>query len=65
MEGDADELEIGFNDKYLTDALKAAPTAEIKIGLTSSITPCIITSTDDANKFLFMILPVRLKAYEG
>jgi len=65
IEGDGEELEIGFNDKYLLEALKAAPADEVKLELTSGVTPCIISSADDSNNFLYMILPVRLKAYEG
>jgi len=63
--GNGDDLEIGFNDKYLTEALKAAPADEITLELNSGVTPCIISPADDRNNFLYMILPVRLKAYEG
>jgi len=65
MTGNGEELEIGFNDKYLIEALRAAPAAEIKLELTTGVTPCVISPADDSNKFLYMILPVRLKAYEG
>ena len=64
MTGDGEETEIGFNDKYLLDALKAAPTDMIKLEVTSGITPCVITPADDSNKFVYMILPVRLRSYE-
>ena len=65
MDGNGDELEIGFNDKYLIEALKAAPGNEIKLELTSGVTPCIISPAGDDGNFLYMILPVRLKAYEN
>ena len=65
MAGNGEELEIGFNDKYLIDALRAAPSDEIKLELTSGIAPCVISPADESNKFLFMILPVRLRAYES
>ncbi|MCL1835403.1 MAG: DNA polymerase III subunit beta [Oscillospiraceae bacterium] len=65
IEGDGEELEIGFNDKYLLDALKAAPADDIRLELSTSIAPCIITPVDGADNFMYMILPVRLKAYEG
>jgi len=65
MSGNGDDLEIGFNDKYLIEALKAAPADEVILELTSGITPCVISSADDSNNFLYMILPVRLKAYEN
>jgi len=65
MSGDGEDLEIGFNDRYLLEALKAAPADDIKLELNSGVTPCIISPADDSNNFLYMILPVRLKAYEG
>jgi len=65
MSGNGENLEIGFNDKYLLDALKAAPADDIKIELNTAITPCLISPADDNDNFLYMILPVRLKAYES
>ena len=65
MAGIGEELEMGFNDKYLIEALKAAPTNELKLELTTNIAPCVISPADDSGSFLYMILPVRLKAYEN
>jgi len=65
VSGDGENMEIGFNDKYLLEALKAAPADDIILELNSGVTPCIISPADDSNNFLYMILPVRLKAYEG
>ena len=64
FEGEVDELEIGFNDKYLLEALRAAPSDEVLINLNSGVTPCVIHPADESDNFLYMILPVRLKAYE-
>jgi len=65
INGDGEGLEIGFNDKYLLEALKAAPADDVTLELNSGVTPCIISPANDSNNFLYMILPVRLKAYEG
>ena len=65
MTGNGDETEIGFNDKYFIDALRAAPADEIKLEITTGVTPCLLSPTDDSNSFLYMILPVRLKSYEN
>jgi len=65
MNGDGENMEIGFNDKYLLEALKAAPADDIILELYSGVTPCLISPADESNNFLYMILPVRLKAYEG
>ncbi len=59
--GDGNGLEIGFNNRYLMDALKYAPADTVKIELNTGISPCIITPVDGAEKFLYMVLPVRLK----
>ncbi len=60
--GNGGDLEIGFNNRYLMDALRYAPADEVKIELNSGITPCIIVPTDGEENFLYMVLPVRLKA---
>ena len=62
VEGNGGDLEIGFNNRYLLDALKAAPADEVKICLNTGSSPCVITPADGEDNFLYMILPVRLKA---
>jgi len=62
--GSAGDLEIGFNNRYMLDALKAAPADTLKVLLTSGVSPCVIIPADGSDKFLYMILPVRLKAGE-
>jgi DNA polymerase-3 subunit beta len=56
----ADSLEIGFNDKYLSDALKACPDEEIILELNNHISPLVIRPAE-GEKYLYLILPVRLK----
>ena len=55
-------MEIGFNGKYLMDALKAAPADELIVCLNTSSSPCVILPADGSDKFKFMILPIRLRA---
>lgn len=62
VEGDGDGLVIGFNNRYLLDALKAAPAEEIRVCLNTGSSPCVILPPEDTDEFLYMILPVRLKA---
>ena len=64
VDGDGGEIEIGFNNRYLLDALKAAPADEVKVCLNTGSSPCVITPADGTDGFLYMILPVRLKAGE-
>ena len=61
-EGDGNDLEIGFNDHYLSDALKAAPADEINVCLNTGSSPCILVPADGSDNFVYMVLPVRLRA---
>ena len=62
VEGEGKGVEIGFNNRYILDALKSAPAEEINVCLNTGSSPCIITPADESEKFLYMVLPVRLKA---
>ena len=64
LSGDGGGLEIGFNNKYLRDALKAAPADKVRLELTTGVSPCVILPTEGEENFLYMVLPVRLKAGE-
>ena len=48
----------------ILDALKAANAETLRISLNTPISPCIIQPEegDDQDQFLYMVLPVRLKA---
>ena len=62
ISGDGQQLEIGFNNRYLMDALRYAPADKVKMQLNTGISPCIITPVDGGTSSLYMVLPVRLKA---
>ncbi len=59
--GDGKDLEIGFNCKYLLDALRAVPTENISLELKTNLSPAVINPCE-GDKFTYMVLPVRLKA---
>lgn len=59
MEGP--EVRIGFNNKYMADALKASECDRLKIQINGPISPMKLVPEDD-DSFLFLVLPVRLKA---
>lgn len=63
-EGDRENLEIGFNNRYMMDALKAVPAEKIVLELSTSVSPCILLPQEEEklDSFLYMILPVRLRA---
>ena len=54
------ELEIGFNNKYLLDALKASRKDELVFEFTGSLSPCVIRPKD-SDDFTYLVLPVRFK----
>ena len=62
IEGSGGNLEIGFNNRYLLDALRAAPADDLELCLNTASSPCVILPADGSNGFVFMILPVRFRA---
>lgn len=59
--GDGKELEIGFNNRYIADVLRAVPDEEVVLELTNSLSPIVMTPVDDKHDFAYMVLPVRIK----
>ena len=59
--GDGKELEIGFNVRYLADALRVIPAEEVTMELTNGLSPIVLTPVDNKYDFAYMILPVRIK----
>lgn len=59
-ETDGNSIEIGFNGRYMLDALKVCDEEKVNIELSGSVSPIIITPIEN-DKFLFLILPMRLK----
>ena len=59
--GDGKELEIGFNVRYMADALKAVPCDEVALELTNGLSPIVLTPVEDKYDFSYMVLPVRIK----
>ena len=61
IDGNGNGLTIGFNNRYLMDALKYAPADAVRLELNTGISPCVILPTEGEERFLYMVLPVRLK----
>ena len=59
--GDGGELEIGFNVRYLADALKVIPSEEVILELTNGLSPIVLTPAEEKYDFSYMVLPVRIK----
>ena len=61
LAGDGKELEIGFNVRYLADALRVVPSEEVCLELTNGLSPIVLTPVDEKLDFAYMVLPVRIK----
>ena len=61
LAGDGKELEIGFNVRYLADALRAVPSEEVTLELTNGLSPIVLTPVDEKYDYAYMVLPVRIK----
>ena len=61
-EGSGEGMLIGFNDRYMKDALRAAGTDELLLCVNTASSPCIIRAADGGDSFTYMVLPVRLHA---
>ncbi len=61
LAGDGKDLEIGFNCRYLLEALRAVPTEETVLELSNGLSPVVMTPPDGSGSYAYMVLPVRLK----
>ncbi len=55
---------MGFNNRFMLDALRAAPADTVKFMLNSSVAPCVIVPADDKDNFLYLIMGVRIRPEE-
>ena len=57
---EGDSCTIGFNNKYMLEALRVCDTDEVRIMLNGAVSPILIVP-NQGDEFIFLILPVRLK----
>ena len=53
-------IEMGFNNRYLLDALRAADCDEVVLEIAGALSPMKVLPVE-GDSFLFLVLPVRLK----
>lgn len=63
IEMEGDDLIIGFNCRYLLDALRSTDVDDIKISMSSPLMSMIIESVEPVENeyFLFLVTPVKMK----
>lgn len=59
IELNGEEFEIGFNSRFLLEALKAIDDEEVIMNFNGPFSPMVITPVENDN-FLYMIMPMRL-----
>ena len=60
VELDGDNLLIGFNCRFLLDALSACDEEKVKMEFSAPTSGCFIKSVEGDDSYIYMILPVRL-----
>ena len=59
VEKEGENIEIGFNSRYLIDAVKVIDDESISLAFNTSTSPCLITPLE-GNEYEYLILPVRI-----
>jgi len=59
MEKEGENIEIGFNSKYLMDALKEIEDEKVKMEFKTGTTPCLLKPIE-GEEYEYLILPVRI-----
>ena len=59
IEKEGNDIEIGFNSKYVMDVIKELDDETLTLHLKSSVTPCVVRPSE-GNSFEYLILPVRI-----
>lgn len=54
------DIEVGFNPRYVIEALKVVDDSEIVIEFNSDVSPVLIKPVN-GNEFIYVVLPIKLK----
>ncbi|MCR5229277.1 MAG: DNA polymerase III subunit beta, partial [Solobacterium sp.] len=60
IQKEGENMEIGFNSKYLLEGLKVIEDENIILKLNSSVTPCVIEPM--SGNYTYLLLPVRISS---
>ena len=59
VEKTGNDLEIGFNSKFVLDVLKVIDDEQISLNFKSGVSPCVVKPVD-GDQYEYLILPVRI-----
>lgn len=54
------DLTIAFNPRYLLEALKAIDEEEVKLQMSTALSPLVIVGPEGGEDYLYLILPLRM-----
>ncbi len=60
IQPEGEDVTVGFNNKYMADALKASGCDEVVLELNGPLSPIKVLPVE-GDDFLFLVLPIRLK----
>lgn len=61
IELEGDEIEIGFNYRYLLESLRATEEEYVKLEMSIALASCFLTSVEDEDRYIYIVQPVRLQ----
>ncbi|MCL2858790.1 MAG: DNA polymerase III subunit beta, partial [Streptococcaceae bacterium] len=61
IEHEGEDIEIGFNSKYILDVLKILDEETLLLEMNASIKPCLIKPAS-GDRFKYLVLPVRISS---
>jgi DNA polymerase-3 subunit beta len=64
IDKNGDDIEIGFNGRFVTDTLKSIGDEKIIMLLNTSVSPCLIKPVE-GDSYEYLVLPVRLSNIES
>jgi len=59
VEKTGNDLEIGFNSKFVLDVLKVIDDEQVSLNFKNGVSPCVVTPVEGDN-YEYLILPVRI-----
>ena len=63
IENEGDEIIIGFNPKFMMDALRVIDDDEVSIYMTDAKNPCMIKDDDDTYNYVILPIAINTEAY--
>lgn len=55
-----DELEIGFNVNYISEALGAIDADQVELGLNDANSSCVLREPNTDGRYMYVVMPMRL-----